>query len=181
MPIVNRVKILDVAKGSHGEREGLQPNDIILTYNGVIIDSAKTLEDEINKADKNKETTIRIRRTKELLTGTVTTEHLGISFSDVQFNIDDRKAAMETIKSCYDVPKSICHIMNILGWVVSGAGVLAFLFGAFNFSIVALTGISVVISGLMIVMVSSVSMAVLDNSDINRESFLLNRSKNERE
>jgi hypothetical protein len=181
MPVINRVRIVNVAKGSHGEKAELQKNDIILTYNGVIIDSAKTLENEINNADKNKDITMRIRRSKHLLTSTVTTEHLGINFRDVELDINDRKAAMETIKSCYDVPKKICHIMYIIGWLISGVGVLTFLFGALNFSIAALTGISLLISGLIIVMVSAVSIAVLDNSDINRESFLLNRSNNERQ
>lgn len=181
MLIINRVKVINVGKGSNGEKADLKINDIILTYNGVIIDSAETLENEINNAGKNENVVIRIKRSKKILISTVTTEHLGINFKDVKTNLNERQAAMETIESCYDLPKNICHIMYNVGLLISVVGILVFLFGAFTFSITALAGISGLISGLLIAMFSTASMAILDNSDINRESFLLNRSNNERQ
>jgi S1-C subfamily serine protease len=43
MAIINRVRVLTVGKGSNAEKAEIQINDIILSYNGVLIDSAETL------------------------------------------------------------------------------------------------------------------------------------------
>lgn len=181
MAIVNRVRVMTVDKGSNAEKAGIQIDDIILSYNGVAIDSGETLNNEINNVDKNKDVIMRIRRSKQVLTSNVTTEHLGITIKDVQLEISERQAAMETIESCYNMPKKIAKIMSNFGWVLSSIGILILIYGVVDFSVIALTGLSILISGIFITILSEVSISILDNTDINRESFLMQRIINERQ
>lgn len=181
MAIVNRVRVMTVGKGSNAEKAEIKIDDIILNYNGVLINSVENLNNEINNVDKNKDVIMRIRRSKQILTSTVTTEYLGITIKDVQLEISERQAKMETIESCYNMPKKITKMMSNFGWVLSSIGVLILIYGIFDFSVIALTGLSILISGVFITMLSEVSISILDNTDINRESFLMQRIINERQ
>jgi hypothetical protein len=181
MAIINRVRVLTVGKGSNAEKAEIQINDIILSYNGVLIDSAETLNNEINNVEKDKDVIMRIRRSEQILTSFVTTEYLGITFRNVKLERSDRQAAMETIETCYSMPKKIAKLMSNFGWGVSVIGALILIYGIFDFSVIALTGFSILLSGIFIVMFSEVSMSIFDNTDINRELFLMQRTINERQ
>lgn len=171
-----RVKITKVNKGSLAETEGLQVGDIILNYNGLLVDSCESLSKEMESAKAFDSVNLRIKRSKHIIELDISTGLLGINFEAVRRN----ENKMESIPTGYLTPKKIATAMTVFGWIIFGLGILVTIIGALTLSIQAFAGIGSLLSGGILILVSQLSIALMDNADISRESLFLQRQYNER-
>lgn len=166
-----RVKINQVNKGSLAEIEGLQAGDIILNYNGILVDDPESLMKEMESVEDYDSVNVRIKRSEHIIEGTIGTGYLGINMKSVIL----KENKMESIPTGYSVPKNIANFMTVFGWIIFGIGMLVTIVGSVTLSIQAFAGLGCMFSGGILILVSHLVIAIMDNADISRESLFLQR------
>lgn len=183
------LKVTRIRPGSAAELAGLKSGDIIAEVNRKTFESVDELGKEIQSSGGAFE--LKYTRGDMVYRKTIESDSLGATLkvtSQVSSHGDNWEGSLPmnaavatslTEASHYSGGKSLSKFVSFLGWVTCIIGAVVFGFGVFESGVFVATAANIVVMGLIIILLSHISRAILDMADNSRRILNLLASRKE--
>jgi hypothetical protein len=175
------LRVIEVHPGSQAEKLGIEPDDLLISYNGTMLSKREDLHDAIGRsaaAGRHENEMVLLRGANERSVK-ATADPLGLTFNEeaaqnrTGAGVGSRES---THASDYQTAKAISRVVSGVGWAAVGIGILGAVVAlqqAGNAGGLALFAVlpALIMSaiGLLMVLAGQLTRAAVDTADNSRE------------
>lgn len=179
------LRVIEVHPGSQAEKLGIEPDDLLISYNGTTLSKREDLHDAIGRsaaAGRHENEMVLLRGSDERSV-TATADPLGLTFNEEAAQNHTGAGAHgreATHASDYQTAKAISRFVSGVGWAAVGIGILGAVVAlqqagnAGGLALFAmLPALIMAAIGLLMVLAGQVTRAAVDTADNSREILRL--------